>query len=231
MFYELILEMGTAIEWFGKLRTKEVLKLYRSHLEKVSETIYEMRKALELFSKNDYDGAKELFEKVFKREREADEVKRKIINDLSRGIFHPTDREAIMRLVLTTDDIASYAEAAARKLIIMNPMQIPDKIKKDLLEMGGMDVDIIDSLEDTYEALMKNPKEAIQKAEKVERIEEKVDQYKVDFMFTILKWGESTNSVSLWVTTKEIIDDLEMIADMCEDAADVIRSIVVSLMS
>lgn len=223
--------MGTAIEWFGKLRTKEVLKLYRSHLEKVAETIYDMKKALELFSKNDYDGSRELFDEVFKREREADEEKKRIINDLSKGIFHPTDREAIMRLVLTTDDIASYAEAAARKLILMNPIYIPDKIKKDIVEMGGMDVNAIDALKDAYEALMKNPKEAIQKAEKVERIEEKIDQYKVDLMFTILKWGESTNSVSLWVTTKEIIDDLEMVADMCEDAADVIRNIVVSLMS
>jgi hypothetical protein len=223
--------VGTAIEWFGKLRTKEVLKMYRVHLEKVVEIVLDMSSAIGLFAKNDYDGSKELFEKVFKSERQADKIKEEIITDLSKGIFHPTDREAIMRLVLTTDDIASHAKAASRKLILMNPLDIPDKIKEKLVEMAKMDEKIMKSLIQAYELLMKDPKSAIQAAEKVERLEEEVDEYRVDFMFTILKWGEQTQSVSQWVTTKEIIDDLEMVADMCEDSADVIRSIVVSLLS
>ncbi len=223
--------VGTAIEWFGKLKTKEVLKMYEGHLKKVVESVLDMKEAIDLFAKNDYDGAKELFERVFKHEREADEIKERIIADLSKGIFHPTDREAIMRLVLTTDDIASHAKAASRKLILMNPVHIPNEIKRRIAEMGSMDVEIVKALMNAYKALMEEPKKAIQKAEKVERLEEKVDEYRVDFMFSILKWGEASNSVSLWVTTKEIIDDLEMIADKCEDAGDVVRSIVVSLLS
>jgi uncharacterized protein Yka (UPF0111/DUF47 family) len=113
----------------------------------------------------------------------------------------------------------------------MNPLDIPNKIKEKLVEMAEMDEKIMKSLIQAYELLMKDPKSAIQAAEKVERLEEEVDEYRVDFMFTILKWGEQTQSVSQWVTTKEIIDDLEMVADMCEDSADVIRSIVVSLLS
>ncbi|MBS7621781.1 DUF47 family protein, partial [Candidatus Bathyarchaeota archaeon] len=43
--------------------------------------------------------------------------KEEIISEISRGPFHPIDREDIIELVLTIDDIAANLKSASRKLL------------------------------------------------------------------------------------------------------------------
>jgi len=55
---------------------------------------------------------KTLFDAIESVEKEADDIKRKLIAELSSGIFHPIDRETILRLVLSSDDIAMQRPGA-----------------------------------------------------------------------------------------------------------------------
>jgi len=51
---------------------------------------------------------------VFESERKADDIKRRIIRELSEEFVHPIDREELIRLILATDDIATFAKEASR---------------------------------------------------------------------------------------------------------------------
>ncbi|MEM4601170.1 MAG: DUF47 family protein, partial [Sulfolobales archaeon] len=61
-------------------------------------------------------------------------------------------------------------------------------------------------------------------ANKVESLEEEVDDIRHEVFREVLKFCDSSRS-SKCMLTKEIMDSIENAADRCEDVADVLRSI------
>lgn len=211
--------------WFGRKREIEILNICRVHFETILSVIAAMRDVVHLICDEKFDEACNLFKVVFDREREADDVKERILDELSKGPFHPIDREDIIHLVLTADDLAANAKSACRKLCLVKPEDMPEEVKKDLKKMADMVYQIADKLKEAFNTLIENPKKAIEIAEEVERIEEAIDDHRVDLLAKILKWADTTNRVSHWLLVKEAVENMEMVADKAEDTADVIRAI------
>ncbi|MEM4732276.1 MAG: DUF47 family protein, partial [Desulfurococcaceae archaeon] len=102
--------------WISRTRENIALELYVNLLEKIYMVVEHAVEALKAYSSTNYEKLAEEWRRVFELEREADVVKRKIIEELSKGLLHPIDREEVMRLVITSDDIASKAKAWTRRL-------------------------------------------------------------------------------------------------------------------
>jgi len=211
--------------WIGRRKQREILKLSGRHLSKIIELTKNFHAFVEAFSTNNLNDLKRCFEEIFRLEREADDEKEKIISEVSRGPFHPMDREDLLRLVMTMDDIAANVKAASRKLLYLDPNEIPENVKVDLIKLSDLVLDIVLKLEEALTALIDGSEDVLKKADMVERKEEEIDEFRSEFIMKVLRWGDEMRKISSLLMLKEAIENLENSSDKAEDVADVIRGI------
>jgi predicted phosphate transport protein (TIGR00153 family) len=214
--------------WFGKQREKEVMRLCIVHADKILNTVMHMKEVVYSFCDNDIEAAKGAFQQVFDSEREADVMKRRILEELSKGPFLPIDREDVMRLVMTADDVGANAKSASRKINFSSSMDFGDFVKAGLKELADMLVEIVSKMKEAIEVLLRDTKEATKLADELEALEEKIDDHRVELLVKIMKIGDRTESFSSWLMLKEAVENMENVADRSEDVADVIRIMAVS---
>jgi len=213
--------------WLARQKEKEILGECKLHADAIVATVVEMKKVFYSFCDGDLESVKRDFEMVFKQERYADNLKREILEKLSRGPFHPITREEVVRVVLTADDVAANAKSAARKISASSPKDLPDEIKDGLRSLADMDVKIAEKMREAFIKLLEDPAIAIEVTNEVERMEEEIDDFRVALTENILKYGDKVKSIAAWLMLKEAVENMENIADRSEDVADVIRSIAI----
>ncbi|KUO43378.1 MAG: hypothetical protein APU95_05870 [Hadesarchaea archaeon YNP_N21] len=215
--------------WIGRQREKEILKMCEGHMDKIVETIAIMRKNVHAACDGRAEEMGSTFNEISAKEREADELKRKIVEELSKGIFHPINRDEIVRLILTADDIATNAKATTRRLKLISLRGIDEKLKSGIKEISDNLLEMANLMRKSFAEVSKKPKEAIKLADQVERIEEKIDDLRMDeIMPEVVRWSNRSRKPGTSMILKDVIDHMENVADRCEDVVDVIRSIAIS---
>ncbi len=212
--------------WIGRVVEKEALTLALTHIKKVSEVSVATLELMKIFKTNNKKAVKEAFKKVNSFEESADDIKRNIIKELSKGYIHPISREELIRLILVGDDIAAYLKAAARKACMSEPSEIPEEIKNYALRMAEEIHEATTRLVEAISLVKKKPEKALELADEVEKIEEKIDDIRDEALRSVFNICDNSKP-STCLISKEIIDSLENSSDRCEDTGDVIRSIAV----
>ncbi|MEM0380033.1 MAG: DUF47 family protein [Desulfurococcaceae archaeon] len=215
--------------WISGRREREVLLHSIEHLT-IIRHIAEHMKNMALFIRNkEFDKATDEYRNIFRLEKNADDIKRRLIDELSKGVFHPLDREDLLRLVLTCDDIAAYIKSCGKKLeiIIEAKQSIPDEFIEYYIDVSSNITNAVDYIIESIKHLPSSINKAIEYTHKIEEIEEKIDEYRYEFLKKIVfKFSDKIDIHYLLL--KEAIDDLEMASDKCEDVGDIIRTIAVS---
>jgi len=220
---------GGPLLWIGRGRETEVLKRCDGHMKKVVETVEAMNRTFQAACSLREKEAKKFFWEAFKKEREADEVKKEILEDLSKKIFQPLNRDEIIRLVMTADDVASNAKAAARKLTFLDLKELPPELRKLLSHLSSRVLEISKATYKNFLALTRNPSSAINVSQEVERMEEEIDDFRGEKLIPkLLEWQNQDRRVGSCLLLKEIADNLEEVADRCEDVSDLLRYIALS---
>jgi predicted phosphate transport protein (TIGR00153 family) len=226
-----MMSAGGPLRWVGEAREKKILEICDSHIKKVVNTVVGMNKAIQGFCDMNMKKVDEGFQEAFKSERAADEVKREILEELSKGIFHPIHRDEIIRLTMTADEIAANAKAATRKLRYLDPKKLHEKLRETIRKFS---VDLVAISNRTYEAFVtlgKDSKTAVALSQDVERLEEKIDDLRAEELTPeLLIWYKKIKDIGPSIVLKEMTDNMENVADFCEDVSDIIRSIAVSYM-
>jgi len=215
--------------WIASRREREVLLKSLEHLSKVRDVVQHFIEMLNGIERGDLGKAAEEYRLVYTIEEDADKIKRSIIEYLSKGFLHPLDREDLMRLVLSCDDIAAYVKASARKLNLLYKLelQVPSEAVKCFKDISLEILRAVDDLVEAVKEITRSIEKTIALTHEVERIEEKIDEMRLEsFKIIHSLCSESFNFKCIML--KEIIDDLEMASDKCEDVADVLRMIAVS---
>lgn len=212
--------------WISRRMEEQVLAKALTHTNKIIETMKYVNEVMAAFKRGVVSEVESNFKKVHTAEKEADEIKREAIKELSEGYVHPIDREELIRLILTTDDIAAFGKSAARKATMISPDDIDAEIKDYLVVISSKIAEATALIRQALEAVSKEPRKALEIADNIERIEEEVDDIRAEAIVKILKFCEKSK-ISSCIIAKEIIDSLEQSTDKCEDVADVIRSIAV----
>lgn len=213
--------------WLSRREEKKVLNLCKNHLDKTVETVKAMARVVHSFCDEDFNALEDHYKKTFDSEREADEIKRQILHDVSKGPLHPIDREEIIRLVLTADDIAENAKSGARKLRLTSKENLTNEIKINLKEMANRCVEIVEKVRLAFIALSEGADAAIKKANDVELLEESIDEFRIGLIKLVLKYGDETKKIGSWLMLLNAIENMEEVADHSEDVADVIRRIAI----
>ncbi|MEM2006656.1 MAG: DUF47 family protein [Sulfolobales archaeon] len=210
--------------WMSGSRRRDLLKFYIVHVAEVEKVVEKSKNVINELIKGNADLVAVFWGEVFESERKADDIKRKLLAELASETFHPIDREEIVRLVLTTDDIAAYAKAWSRRAMLYLPDRLPQNIGDALSTMASKVHEAVKYIKQAVEVLSENPRSTLDLANKVESLEEEVDDIRHEVFREVLKFCDSSRS-SKCMLTKEIMDSIENAADRCEDVADVLRSI------
>ena len=154
-------------------------------------------------------------------EHHGDEVTHKIYSDLGSTFITPFDREDIHSLASKLDDILDFIQGAATRLLLYRV----EVISPEQERLAGM---ILDMVYELYKAipLLRDLSDVTQIREslvKINSIENEADDL---FERAIAGLFETCKDPILLIKTKEVLVSLETATDQCEDAANVIESII-----
>lgn len=215
------------LAWLGRQKEKRALKLCKRHMDEIVNTAEMMKKAVHLFCENSENIRAEA-EEVMDKERIADNTKSEILEELSKGSFPPLSRENIVRLIMTADDIADNARAAAMKLTFLEPESVDEDVKNYLKELSDLAYETTVALKDAFSATLERPESVREETRKVEKLEEKVDNFRAEKLIPqIVKWADESHKPGTSFVIAEVEDNIEEVVDQSENCADVIREIAI----
>lgn len=217
--------MSDLIKWFEKRKETKALETIHQHLTLTTTIVEDLEKALDSAINNDAKEMQKCIQRVTASEREADSLRRKVMDEVSRGELTPTAREDILHLVKRVDMVADWSRESTRVLAAIPMGNVPSSIKNGFLEMVKGVKQCVLSLRKCVNKMMTKPEEALQAADAVEREEEKVDD--IYEKARMLLASENLPKAGIAVLVSQLFEAMEMIADSCEDACDLVRVIIV----
>jgi len=217
--------LSELIKWFEKRRETRALLTIQRHLTLTTGIVEDLEKAIKAAINNDEKEMQRCIENVANSEREADALRRKVMDDVSKGELSPIDREDLMHLVKRVDMVADWSRESTRILGAIPMGHVPKSIKDEFVNMVKSVRECAFSLQKCVNKIMTKPAEALQAADTVEREEEKVDDIHERARTLIVK--EDLPKAGIAVLVSQLFEAMEMIADSCEDACDQVRVIMI----
>jgi predicted phosphate transport protein (TIGR00153 family) len=212
-------------KWFEKRRETKALSTIQQHLALTTGIVEDLERAIEAAVKNDKKEMKRCIERVADSEKEADDLRRKVMDEVSKGELSPSDREDLMDLVKRVDMIADWSRESTRVLGAIPMEHVSDPIKDEFIEMVKSVKECAVSVQKCVNKMMTRPEEALQAADAVEREEEEVDDLHEKARKLLGK--EDLPRAGIAVLVSQLFEAIEMIADSCEDVCDQVRVIIV----
>jgi predicted phosphate transport protein (TIGR00153 family) len=198
-------------------------RVFYSLFEEVSATIAEMGNMF-VAALNEQDLSKReiLLKKLEDYEHRNDETTHKIFIELGRNFITPLDREDIHSLTMSLDDIADYMWGAAKRIV---NYEIHD-VDNTLQGFATIIKKSIDALNTSVHALrgMKDLKAITDACVLINSLENDGDDLLDNAMMRL--FASNVSAVEL-IKKKDIYQMLETVTDKCEDAANVIESIII----
>jgi predicted phosphate transport protein (TIGR00153 family) len=211
--------------WFAPKRAEKIFEILENHLELTKNSVSDLYKMVEAAYKGEIPQSKELYASISKMESKADELRRELVEKLTTSELFPEERDDLMELVRAVDWVADWSKEAGRILAIIPFEKAPEEMKEVALNMCREDVNCVAILIESVRTVLEDPKKAISQADKVEMLEENVDElYSVARMKLATLEYPDFNDGSL-ILLNEFLDALETVADWCENTADIVRAV------
>lgn len=155
-------------------------------------------------------------------EHQNDELTHQMFVELGRNFITPFDREDIHSLATSLDDIADYIYASAKKI---NFYKV-DPADQGIQKMADAINDAVLAVNAAVKELrnLKNTQKIVECVIKINSIENQADDI---FDLSIEKLFDSDIDAKDLIKKREIYQIMEVATDKCEDAGNVIESIVV----
>ncbi|RYF25763.1 MAG: DUF47 domain-containing protein [Chitinophagaceae bacterium] len=187
-----------------------------SNVRKISEAL------LVVVTTDDLETRKEAIKEVERLEHVGDDITHTIFIELSKNFITPFDREDIHSLASAIDDIADYIHASAGNIELYNVTNIGEPMVK----LAELLVEMCTDLEKAIKELrsFKNIRVIADACVRINSAENQAD-YTCNLAIARLFEFE-TNAIEL-IKQKEVLQTLEIATDKCEDAANVLESILV----
>ncbi len=214
-------------EWFTKRRKSKVLEIADRQMTLAIDTVIELEKSINAASKGDKEKAKASFEKLSLIEHEIDELRRTIFEELTRGSLPSKDREDIMHLVKRLDEMADHVKDASRAVNLLLEAKVEKEMWKQFSETAKDLVSCATTLRNAIEKLGSNPPKAMELAKQIDAIEGRVDEKYMKSKALLLKHSSKMDAATI-IILKDLIEEMEHVADTCDDTADYVRILTVA---
>lgn len=164
----------------------------------------------------------DIAEQLSMKEKEADEVRRILIDELNRTFVTPFDREDIFSLSRSIDDMIDYADTTVVEMRILNVSPTPYMIRMTtLLKDAGWEI------HQAVMRLQKNPRVAIEHAQRAKALENRVEAVYREAIASLFSGPEDVHHVVEMLKMREVYRHLSNAADRGDEAANIIADIVV----
>ena len=213
--------------WFAPKRGQKVLEMVEDHLELTQKAVNSLYAMVEAAAECDHDKCKISYMSVSEMEMRADELRRRMVEELTEGEMFPEERDDLMEMVRAVDWIADWSKEAGRILNSIPYEKAPDEIKVATMNMVRADVDCVKVLTQCIRALPKDSKKALALANEVEMLEENIDDLYEEARKLLATLEFPGFTIGALILLNEFLDAIETVADWCENTADIVRAIAV----
>jgi predicted phosphate transport protein (TIGR00153 family) len=157
-------------------------------------------------------------------EKEADEVRRILIDELNRTFVTPLDREDIFALSRAIDDVLDYAYSTADEMEILNvpPTPYTQRIAS-LLRDAAYEIDM------AVQRLRDHPGVANEHAQRAKALENRVEDVYREAVADLFSGLEDIGQVAEMLKMREVCRHLSNAADRGDEAANVIANIILKM--
>jgi len=217
--------LSELLKLFEKRRETKAITMMQKHLATTMSAVEDLEKAVNASVSNNERETKASIDRVISAEKEADRIRRVLMIELAGGELPPTDREDLMHLIKRVDMVADWSREATRILNATPMPEVPETLKKAAVQMVEGVRECATALRKSINSMAEKPREALQAAEDVERLEEKVDDLFENSRRLLAK--EEKLKVGAAILMNELFEAIELAADSCEDACDQVRVIIV----
>ncbi len=198
-------------------------KIFFNLFEGVAETVLKMAAKLkEVVYEKDFEKRSILIKDIEDLEHKNDDATHKIFTELGRNFITPFDREDIHYLTTALDDICDYIYASAKKINFykVNPADVGFQKMAELIYNSCTEVQkAVNELRD-----MKNLRKITDAMVTINSIENQADDV---FDMSIENLFETEPDAKEVIKKREIFQVMEIVTDKCEDAANVVESIII----
>ena len=192
-------------------------------LEKASGNLLTIAKTLlEMVNTAELEKRKELIKEIERLEQVGDNISHEIFHELNATFITPFDREDIHSLTSAVDDVVDYIHGSAKRIELYKVTVLSPAILKlaELIEKGAYELHkAISELRN-----MKHVSRIKEACIRINSIENHADDIFDNAIARLFE--EEKNAVEI-IKIKEILLALEKATDNCEDAANVLESIIV----
>ena len=198
-------------------------RVFYQLFENVSEVLVKMgAKLKDVVIEPDFEQRARLIKEVEDMEHINDDYTHQIFTELGKNFITPFDREDIHYLANSLDDIADYIYASAKKINFyhVDPNDIGIQKMADLIALGYIQVHkAVTELRN-----MKNMRQITDALVAINSIENQGDDI---FDMSIERLFATEPDAKEVIKKREIYQIMEIVTDKCEDAANVIESIII----
>jgi uncharacterized protein len=198
-------------------------RIFYQLFEEVAITSLEMSVLLKkMVNEREFERRGETLRQIEDLEHKNDDLTHKIFTELSRNFITPFDREDIHYLASAMDDVADYIFASAKKI---NFYRV-DPQHESFTKMADLIMQGCENLKTAVMGLkdMKNMRQITDALVRINSIENQADDI---FDHSIERLFATENDAKEVIKKREIYQAMEIATDKCEDAANVIESIIV----
>jgi predicted phosphate transport protein (TIGR00153 family) len=213
--------------WFAERRKSKLFEMADRQMTLAIDTVIELENSINAALKGDKEKAITSFNKLSTIEHEIDELRRMIFEELTRGSLRSKDREDIMHLVKRLDEMADHVKDASRAVILLLEAKVPKEMWKQFVQTANDLVECATTLRKAIENLGTNPEKAMELAKQIDEIEGKVDEKYLISKAMLLQYSKDTDAATIMLL-KDLIEEMEHVADACDDTADYVRILTVS---
>lgn len=157
-------------------------------------------------------------------EKEADELRRILIDDLNRAFVTPIDREDLFALSRTIDDVLDYAYSTVDEMQLFE-LESTDLMRKmvAILREAGEELHL------GVRHLRERPQVALQHATRAKKLENRAEGLYREALAELFQQPKTLDDVMLMLKRREVYRHLSNAADRGDEAANIISDIVVKM--
>ena len=166
----------------------------------------------------------EVSDQLTATEKEADEVRRILIDELNRTFITPIDREDIHSLSRIIDDMLDYAYSTVSEMEVLKV-----RPTQHMVRITGLLRDAAAEIHLAVQRLQHHPNVASDHAHRAKALENRVEGVYREALAELFSGPEDVKHVVKMLKTREVYRHLSNAADRGDEAANVIADIVVKI--
>ncbi len=195
---------------------------FYAFFEESAQNLVDACKELRNIQNNSAASREETVRKIHDFEHKGDNVTHKIFAELNATFVTPFDREDIHILASALDDIMDYIDGSAARFVLYKLQECPKEMANLIEILHGSVMELQRGV-----SLLRD----FRKSAELQKILEKVNEYEneADAVFerAIADLFEHEKNAVQIIKLKEIYVGLETATDKCEDAANVLESLLI----